>query len=255
MPAREDLPEGAPAWIDLAAADLDASITFYTSLFGWEHTSYGEEFGGYGQFLLDGEPVTGVGPLQDPSQSPGWGVYLWTDDAEATAARVIAHGGTVLVPPTDVPGQGRFVMTADPTGAPVGFWQAGGHRGFARVAEAGAPAWFELWTDDFDRAVAYYRDVARWDPQDLASDGQPWRYVTHGEGDGAHAGIYDAAADLEGKGAPTWVVYFGTADVDASLVRARALGVTVHGEPQDTPYGRVVGVQDPSGTWFQLVSV
>lgn len=254
MPARGDLPEGAPAWIDLGARDLDAAVAFYTGLFGWEHMSFGEEFGNYGQFLLDGAPVAGVGPLMDETQPAAWGVYLWTTDADATAARVREHGGTVLLPPDDVPGQGRFLMTVDPTGAPVAFWQAYEHRGFGTVAEAGAPAWFELWTDDYDRAVAYYRDVAGWDAHEMPND-EGYRYTTHGEGDDSYAGIYDATSDLGEQGTPSWVVYLGSADVDASAARVRELGGTVQGEPQDTPYGRMVAVQDPNGASFQLISV
>lgn len=254
MPARGDLPEGAPAWIDLGTRDLDAAITFYTGLFGWGHVSFGEEFGHYGQFQLQGEPVAGVGPLVNSEQLAAWGVYLWTSDADETAARVVEHGGTVLQGPEDVPDQGRFLKTVDPTGAQVAFWQAYDNPGFTTVGEPGAPAWFELWTNDYDTAVVYYRDVAGWDTHELPND-ERWRYTTHGKGDDAYAGIYDATSDLGEHGTPSWVVYFGTADVDASLARARALGVVVHGEPQDSPHGRTVGVQDPNDTWFQLISV
>lgn len=254
MPARGDIPEGAPVWVDLAARDLDVAITFYTGLFGWHHVHFAEEYGGYGQFSLNGTPVAGVGPLQDADQPAAWGVYLSTVDADATAVRVRAHGGTVLDGPRDVPDQGRFLMTVDPTGARVAFWQAYGNPGFTTVREPGAPTWFELWTNDHETAVGYYRDVAGWDVHDLPND-QGWRYATHGKGDDAHAGIYDATSELGEHGTPTWVVYFGTDDVDASLVRARALGVTVHEVPKESPHGRLVGVQDPNDTWFQLISV
>jgi predicted enzyme related to lactoylglutathione lyase len=254
MPARGDLPEGAPAWIDLGARDLDAAVAFYTGVFGWEHMSFGEQFGNYGQFLLGGKPVAGVGPIMgDTDEHAAWGVYLWTTDADGTAARVARHGGTVLLPPDDVPGQGRFLMTADPAGAPIAFWQAYEHTGFTVVGEPGAPVWFELWTNDYDRAVAYYRDVAGWDTHEMPNDGG-FRYTTHGEGDASYAGIYDATSDLGTDGKPSWQVYLGTADVDASAARVRELGGTVRSEPEDTPYGRMVGVEDPNGTGFWLMT-
>jgi predicted enzyme related to lactoylglutathione lyase len=196
MPARGDLPEGAPAWIDLGARDLDAAVAFYTGVFGWEHMSFGEQFGNYGQFLLGGKPVAGVGPIMGD-----------TDE----------------------------------------------HTGFTVVGEPGAPVWFELWTNDYDRAVAYYRDVAGWDTHEMPNDGG-FRYTTHGEGDASYAGIYDATSDLGTDGKPSWQVYLGTADVDASAARVRELGGTVRSEPEDTPYGRMVGVEDPNGTGFWLMT-
>jgi predicted enzyme related to lactoylglutathione lyase len=256
VPARGALPEGAPAWIDLGTRDLDAAITFYTGLFGWEYLKYAEEeqLGGYGRFLLRGEPVAGVGPLLDDDQAAAWSVYLWTTDADATAARVTEHGGTVLRGPEDVPGKGHFLKAIDPTGAQVSFWQADDRPGFTTVGEQDAPAWFELWTNDYERAVEFYSGAALWDTYEMPNEAG-WRYTTHGKRDEAFAGIYDATSDLGEHGMPTWVVYFGTANLDASVARARALGVTVLGDPQDGPYGRMVGVQDPNDTWFWLIAV
>jgi predicted enzyme related to lactoylglutathione lyase len=44
-------------------------------------------------------------------------VYFAVADCDATAASVERLGGSVTVPPTDVPGIGRFAMLRDPQGA------------------------------------------------------------------------------------------------------------------------------------------
>jgi predicted enzyme related to lactoylglutathione lyase len=46
-----------------------------------------------------------------------WGVYFNVADCDATAAKATELGGSVHVPPTDIPNVGRFAMIEDPTGA------------------------------------------------------------------------------------------------------------------------------------------
>ncbi|PFG44713.1 hypothetical protein ATJ88_3449 [Isoptericola jiangsuensis] len=250
MPARGDTPDGAPIWIDLGTDDLPAAVAFYTALFGWEHVDFGEEFGHYGQFLLRGEPVAGVGPHQVTGQPSEWGVYLAASDADAAVTAVIENGGTVVMGPDDVPGQGRWAMTTDPTGIGLAFWQPQEHRGFARVMEAGAPCWFEVWTTTYDTTCAFYRDAVGWDLHDVPGD-DGFRYATNGPQESATAGIYGVADD---EGPSRWLVYLGADDVDAAASRATELGATVHGEPVDTPYGRQVDVTDPTGAPFRLLA-
>jgi predicted enzyme related to lactoylglutathione lyase len=251
MPARGDVTDGAPIWIDLGTNDLPVAVAFYTALFGWEHQDFGEEFGHYGEFLHQGAPVAGVGPHQLTDQPSEWCVYLATSDADASVTAVVENGGTVVMGPDDVPGSGRFAMTTDATGAGLAFWQPQEHRGFARVMEAGAPCWFEVWTTDFDATVEFYRAAVGWESEEMPNDGG-WQYATNGPEETATAGVYGISDD---EGPSRWLVYLGTDDVDAAAARARELGATVDGEPVDTPYGRQVTVTDPTGGRFQLISV
>ncbi|PRZ08533.1 hypothetical protein BCE75_101347 [Isoptericola sp. CG 20/1183] len=252
MPARGDLPDGAPIWIDLGTDDVDAAIPFYTKLFGWEHVGFGEEFGGYGQFLHRGEPVAGVGPSMRPGGPSEWSVYLATADLDAVSGQVTEHDGTLLIGPDDAAGQGRFLVADDPVGGSVAFWEPHGHDGFARVMEPGAPCWFELWTTDFDAATAFYRDAVGWRITLVPSDGS-MRYATNDTQEAATAGVYDAAGE-ERTDRSSWLVYLGVADVDAAAARAAELGGTVLGEPTDSAFGRLVDVRDPVGAVLRLIT-
>src|SRR5438093_4702 len=121
---------------------------------------------------------------------------------------------------------------------------------------AGAPVWVDLMTSDIDRSrafytalfgweatepneemggymnyskdgvFAFYRDVFGWDI--YAGDTPPeFRYATLGEGENGQAGIMDSSSFLP-EGVPAhWRVYFGTADVDATIDKAVGLGATV----------------------------
>ena len=65
------------------------------------------------------EDVVGaITPIADdqPDTPAHWSVIFGTDDADATAAKATELGGTVIVPPFDVPWV-RMTVIADPQGA------------------------------------------------------------------------------------------------------------------------------------------
>ena len=193
MPKRESTPAGAPCWIELMTSDPAASKAFYGDLFGWTSEEAGPDYGNYISFYKDGTMVAG-GMANDPAQGvpDGWSVYLATDDAAATAEAATAEGGTIVVPTMAVGEMGTMVVVTDPSGAAIGAWQPGTHKGFGLVDEPGAPAWFELHTRDHAAAVAFYEKVFGWDTQ-AVSDTDDFRYTTLGEGDDQAAGIMDAS--------------------------------------------------------------
>ncbi len=182
-----------------------------------------------------------------------WSVYLTADDARKTVDTVGTHGGQTLVPAMDVGDLGTMAVVLDPGAAAIGMWQPGLHLGFGIYAEPDTPAWFELHTRDYAKAVEFYRDVFRWDTH-VVSDAPEFRHTTLGEGDGQLAGIMDASGFLP-EGVPAhWSIYFGTADTDASLERIVSLGGAVVMPAEDTPYGRLATATDPTGAQFKLVA-
>jgi predicted enzyme related to lactoylglutathione lyase len=253
VPQREEAPIGAPCWIDLFTSDPDKSRSFYGELFGWTSQEAGEEYGGYINFSKDGLPVAGAMRNDGQSGIPDiWSVYLATDDAKATADAAAANGGQVLVPPMDVGEQGTMAVVTDPGGAAIGIWQPGLHRGFGIHGEPGTPAWFELLTRDYDAAVEFYRQVFNWDTH-VAGDTPEFRYTTLGEGESQLAGIMDASAFLP-EGVPAhWSIYFAVEDADAALAKIVELGGTITQPAEDTPYGRLAQVADPTGALFKLI--
>jgi hypothetical protein len=116
---------GEPAtvvWCELATSDMARSKQFYADVFGWE-------WGGvdsYAEAQLGGRTVAGVQhrPAGLPSDAPDhWLVYFGADDVDADTQRAVDLGAAVLVPPTDVPGTGRFSVVADPQGAAFGLYK------------------------------------------------------------------------------------------------------------------------------------
>jgi uncharacterized protein len=250
VPKRDSAPIGAPCWVDLYSTDTDASRAFYGELFGWTSESAGDDFGGYINFSKDGVMVAGC-MKNDGSGPVAWSVYLATDDAKATVDTATEHGAQVIVPPSDVGDLGTMAVLVDPTGAAIGTWQPGEHKGFGVLAEPGAPGWFELHTNAYDDSVAFYQKVFGWDTH-VAGDQPDFRYTTLGEGENGRAGLMDATSFL--GGAPShWNVYFAVSDTDATVATLKELGGAVTQGPDDTPYGRLTACTDPTGAAFRLM--
>lgn len=256
VPAETDTPEeiamptqtpapGAPCWIELFTADTASAVPFYCELFGWTATEPSAEHGGYFMFEHDGAPIAG-GMRNDGTMGPSmWSVYLHCEDVAATMERATAAGAEQVVAPMRVDDAGYMGGIVDPTGAYVGLWQPLEHPGFVAVAEDGTPGWFELLTTDYDRAVPFYRDVLDW-PVHTMSDTPEMRYSTYGEDEDARAGIMDATGML-GGGPSVWAFYLVVPDTDAAVARAQELGGKVDVPAEDTPYGRIAGLLDPTG--------
>jgi predicted enzyme related to lactoylglutathione lyase len=254
MPTRDTAPVGAPCWVDLMTSDTARSRAFYTELFGWDAEDPNPEFGGYFNFTKNGVLVAGCMSAQPDSGMPDvWSIYLATDDAGKTADAAAANGGQVHVGAMPVADLGTMAMVADPSGAAIGIWQPGTHKGFGIFGETGAPSWFELHTRDYAAAISFYRDVFRWDTA-VVSDTPEFRYTTLAHGDEWLAGVMDASAMLP-EGVPShWSVYFGVDDTDAALARAVELGGAVVLPAEDTAYGRLAAATDPTGAPFKVVA-
>jgi predicted enzyme related to lactoylglutathione lyase len=239
----------------LSSSDIERSRAFYTELFGWKAEPAKEEFGGYFEFTLDGVMVAGGSPAMEGGDADVWSIYLATDDAVKTVELAAEKGASVVVSPMQVAEQGTMAFVIDPGGAGIGAWQPGVHKGFGIVFETGAASWWELHTRDYAASVQFYRDVFRWETQEMG-DTDEFRYTVlqNPDGEGFLGGIMDASAFLpEGVGAH-WSVYFGVADADAALARAVELGGSVVAAAEDTPYGKLATAKDPTGAQFKLIA-
>jgi uncharacterized protein len=109
---------GLPSWFELHTGDYAGALAFYRDVFGWTiQTLADTPEMKYSALSHDGEGLAGIFDASgDPDASPGWSVYIWVDDADATAARVAELGGSVLAQPVDTP-YGRLATVTDPQGA------------------------------------------------------------------------------------------------------------------------------------------
>ena len=109
-------------WTQLNAKDTGVAKKFYSELIGWkvQDDAMGPEFGGgfYTTWLKADGPAGGM--MQMPPGTPGpshWLTYFAVTDVDATTAKAQSLGAATYVPPTDIPGTGRFAVLADGQGA------------------------------------------------------------------------------------------------------------------------------------------
>jgi predicted enzyme related to lactoylglutathione lyase len=110
---------GAFCWSELACRDTDAAERFYSEVFGWKPETTGEGAMTYTLWKVADRPIAGMVEMNEawPAEvPPHWMVYFAVDDCDAAVARASELGGTVSVPPTDIP-FGRFAVLGDPHGA------------------------------------------------------------------------------------------------------------------------------------------
>jgi predicted enzyme related to lactoylglutathione lyase len=253
VPIRDYPPPGAPVWIDLATSDLQRGKDFYGALFGWTAEDTGPDYGDYVNFSKDGVLVAGMMANQQPGVPDSWTTYLVSTDVKTTADAVLSAGGQVLMEPMQVGQMGSMAVFADPTGAVVGVWQAGEHKGYGVSGEDGTPAWLELLTTDYGSAVPFYERAFGWETKVL-SDTDEFRYTVFDKDDTQYAGIMDAASFLPPGVPSNWQIYLQVPDVDAALAKVTELGGTVLQPAEDSPYGRLAQVTDPSGAPFKLMT-
>jgi predicted enzyme related to lactoylglutathione lyase len=245
---------GTPCWVDLLSSDVDKSVAFYSGVFGWKAQAAAEEFGGYITLTSDDHPVAGLMGRMPGMDSPdAWSTYVSTQDIEATFASATATGASVIAAPMAVGDIGSMAILVDPAGAAFGLWQPATFFGFGKYNEPNSVTWDEIHSKDFSTTVSFYTSLFGWS-LDKTSDSDEFRYY-QGQIDGnTVAGMMDSHAFLPPDVPSHWAVYFSVVDTDAAVARAVELGATVVRPPEDTPFGRIADLSDPTGAQFKLHS-
>jgi uncharacterized protein len=247
----EAKPAGTPTWIDLMAPDVDAARSFYQKVFGWEYDIGGAEYGGYTTARLGQHMVAGLmGPQpDDPPMPVAWSLYFASDTIEADIAKAVELGAKLVSPAMAVGEFGSMAVCEDPTGAIFSFWQAGSHVGAQVTEEPGSTAWYELYTSNAKQARDFYTAV-------LGVTADPMlggmEYYVLKRGEHMLAGIMQIDPSW-GNFHSQWITYFAVANVDETVATVTKLGGKNMGPIDNSPFGRIAALADPSGATFKVV--
>jgi predicted enzyme related to lactoylglutathione lyase len=111
-------PLGNWCWNELWTSDARRAVAFYEAAFGFTHETMDMGPGGPYHMLSKGSQQRGgVMAHPFPGARTQWVPYVAVADADASVRLAGSLGGRVFVPPSDIPGIGRFAVLADPFGA------------------------------------------------------------------------------------------------------------------------------------------
>ncbi len=112
-------PEHTFCWTQLNTADAQAAADFYSALCGWTSSPMGPDT----LVMSDGKAMRcTIMKNPQPDAPAHWLNYVAVADVAASTAKALELGASQLVPPTPIPGMGRFSVLADPTGAVISLW-------------------------------------------------------------------------------------------------------------------------------------
>ena len=97
--------QGSIAWNEAMVGDYQSGKEFYAAVFGFGYTEIGDEGFAYSTVELGGRTVGGIGAASSLGDGvpPHWRTYFAVDDLDATIAKVVELGGSVVTMPFDSP--------------------------------------------------------------------------------------------------------------------------------------------------------
>jgi uncharacterized protein len=244
------------AWHELGTTDVDAAATFYPQVTPWT-TQPMEGMDDYTLWMNGEEPVGGLmssrGGAGAQGASAQWIPYVHIYDVDETVRTVKSSGGTVLVPPREVPSVGCWAVLADPQCAAIGVYEPADNAPAPyKAAKVGEFSWHELITTDYQAAFEFYRKLFRWETTGQHDMGSMGTYHMFGQKGAAYGGMFNAP---DASSSPMWVSYVRIPDVRAAATKIADAGGAVVVEPHEVPGGDwIVRCRDAQGATFALQS-
>jgi predicted enzyme related to lactoylglutathione lyase len=249
-------------WYELMTRNLDSAIAFYAAVVGWNAADH-ENSTSDMRYVILSAGERGIGGAMELTDEmcaggarPGWVGYIGVADTDAAAARIAEAGGTILMPPGDIPNVGRFAMVADPGGAPFYLLTPTPRDDEPAPAEPTSPgiiSWHELYAGNGEKAAfAFYSSQFGWETMHEMDMGPMGTYRIFGADGVQLGGMMDKPENVP---ASHWGFYFNVDGIDAAVERIAANGGKVTVDPHEVPGGSwIIQATDPEGVNFALVS-
>jgi hypothetical protein len=242
-------------WYELMTTDMEAAKVFYATVVGWGTRDASTPNMAFTLLTVEDLAVSGLMNLPPEARKmgaePRWLGYVGVNDVDAATDRITHLGGTVHVPPTDIPNISRFAVVADPQTATLALveQQNSGEEQPAELSKPGRVGWHELFAADWKKAFAFYQAIFDW--QKAAADtGQAGTYQLFSAAGETIGGMFTKPSMVP---IPFWLYYFNVSDIDAATERVKSGGGQILEGPIEVPGGRrVARCKDPQGAMFAL---
>lgn len=106
-------------YIEIQVKDVKKTKEFFTKVFGWDFTDYGEDYTCFTNGGIDGGFYTSEKSFLVEDGSPL--IVLYSENLETTQLDVENNGGSIIKPIYDFPGGRRFHFT-DTNGNEYSVW-------------------------------------------------------------------------------------------------------------------------------------
>ncbi len=231
-------------WNESNSNDPAKASAFYQELFGWsENTMEMGEMGTYRMLNIGERTVAGM--MATPEGVPShWLGYVQVEDVDATAEKIAAAGGNIMMPPFDIPNMGRSAIVTDPQGAAFGLFAGTGDAMSAADAPMANPVehsvcWVQLMTSDVQGAVKFYQDIFGWSSEPMEDQ------FVFKVGERMHCSVM---ANPQPETPNHWLTYVMVDEVSDYETKASKLGGTVLVPKSTVPnMGEFSVIADPTG--------
>ena len=211
----------------------------------------------YRLLTIEDKPIAGLTSLPEKARHaripPHWTGYVRVDDVDAAAKQVKALGGTVQLPPTDVPDISRFSVIADPEGTTLAVVKGlqSDEAATSGLAAFGRVGWHELLAANWEKAFVFYAALFGWQKAE-AQQGIMGTYQEFSAAGQTIGGMFTKPPTLP---YPFWLYYFNVADIEAAAQRVEASAGEILYGPTEVPGGSMIlHCTDPQGAVFALLS-
>ena len=249
--------QGNFVWYEMMTKDPARAQAFYTEVVGWTASAAGMGGGDYTLFSQDGVPVAGMMPMPEQAEAagaaPGWRGFISVANADETAARIKAAGGTLRFGPEDIQGVGRIASMTDPQGVPfLLITPAGQPNPLPAPGTPGTIGWHELSALDGPTAFDFYAGFFGWTAGEATDMGAHGKYQTFDIKGVSQGGILTRFLPDQ---PPRWLFYINTPSIDAAIERTKAAGGKVLIGPQIVPGGSwIMQGLDTTAAMFAMVA-
>lgn len=231
---------GQIVWHELLTSDAGAAAEFYAGLFGWQMEDLGA---GYFLARHNGQPVAGLAQKRDADKRGLWLAFVSVEDVDAVSDSISTAGGSVHLPPTDLPQRGRLAVVADDQGSAFGLIDSRSGDPNPGVPGQGDWLWHEIWSTNPQASEGFYSRVFGLAAQTRRLAGADYRLLAH-QGD-PRIGLIGAPNLGAGH---AWMAYVRVADPQATARLAEQLGGKVLLAPDEqVREGSVALIADPTG--------
>jgi uncharacterized protein len=238
-------------WHGVISTDTDQAKAFYPNVLGWQvqTTQMGDQEAtmfagadGVARAHLMAPPMDGV-----PSH---WDNYLRVDDVDARTAAAAANGGSIVVPPNDIP-PGRFSVVTSPSGAMICLFHEADEAASTNAgAGHGSIHWVELHSKDLDADIAWIKSTLGLGTQEMPMPEGKYFILTDGEEQvgGAMVGMNPDAPSM-------WLTWVQVPNIDEVVELAATHGGQALAPTMDMPgIGRMAVLMDPTGGVFGAIT-